>query len=148
MDEHLIKQVKKGWAVTLTAGAAAATPINGAIIDTLGFGGVCFSVGFGAIVGGAVTSIKAQWGNASNLSDAEDIEGTAQTIADTKDDKMFYIDVLRPKKRYVRLVVSRGTQNATVVAIYNLYKPDTKPTVQSADVDSGELFTDAIAGTA
>src|SRR5262245_18724374 len=110
-------------AITLTAGAAGTTAINGAAIDMTGFGGVCFIVQFGAIVAGAVTSLKAQEDTASGMASAADIAGSNQTIADTDDDKIFYMDIHEPKKAFVRLVVSRATQAATCSAVALLYRP-------------------------
>jgi hypothetical protein len=134
MEKPLIKSGKLLSAVTPTAGAAGATVINGSIIDCSGFGGCLIAVHMGAIVGGAVTSIKAQVGAASDLSDAVDVTGSSVTIADTDDDKVFYIDVQRSSKQYMRLVVSRATQNATVCATYLLYDANNLPVAQAAAV--------------
>ncbi len=134
MHRPMMKSAKLLSAVTPTAGAAGATSINGSIIDCSGFDGCAIAVHFGAIVAGAATSIKAQAGNDSGLSDAADIAGTSVTIADTDDDKVFYIDVQRPQKQYLRLVVSRATQNATLTAVYLLYDSKVEPVSQAAAV--------------
>lgn len=148
MDEPLIKQVKFTQAITPTNGAAGTTDINGAALDMQGFGAVLMVVTFGAITTNAVTSIKAQQGLVSNLSDAADLVGTAQTVADDDDEKTFYIDLIRPQERYVRLLVDRGTQNAVVASAYYIqYNPDNKPTVQPTGV-AGEIHLDKIEGTA
>lgn len=134
--------------VTPTAGAAGTSAISGSVIDTANAEGVVLLVRMGAIVSGAVTSIKAQHGDASNLSDAADIAGTNQTIADTDDDKIFAIEIKKPVKRYVRLYVSRATQNATVASavalVYGLRSnPLTQPTGTSV-----EVFGSPASGTA
>ena len=49
-------------AVTIAAGAAGATNINGSILDMADFEGVLVTVQTGPIVAGAVTSIKMQPG--------------------------------------------------------------------------------------
>jgi len=145
---NLSKNVKITQAITPTAGAAGTSAINGATLDMSGFEGVLMVVTFGAIVSGAVTSIKAQQGSASNMSDAADLAGTGQTIADTDDEKVFYIDLYRPEKRYVRLVVSRGTQNATVAsAEYIQYGAHNRPTSHASGV-SGETQVSPSEGTA
>ena len=105
---NLSENVKISQAITVTDGAAGTTDINGATLDMSGHGCVLMAVTFGAIVFGAVTSIKAQQGAASDMSDAADLAGSAQTIADDDDEKTFYIEIVRPTKRYVRLVVDRG----------------------------------------
>ena len=147
MDLPLTQDMKIVQAVLYASGVAAATNITGETVDTDGFEKVTFIVQFGAIVTGAVTSIKVQRGNASNLSDAADIEGSAQTVADNADGKVFYVDILRPRERYVRLIVSRATQNAALSAICILHGARNKPPTQPADV-SGEVIKDANEGTA
>jgi hypothetical protein len=134
MNRPMIKSGKLLSAVTPTAGAAGTSAINGSIIDCSNFAGCLIAVHFGAIVSGAVTSIKAQVGNDPSLSDAADVTGSSVTIADTDDDKVFYIDVQRSQKQYLRLVVSRATQNATVCATYLLYDPSVEPVAQAAAV--------------
>jgi hypothetical protein len=145
---NLSTSVKISSAITPTAGAAGQTDINGSTLDMQGYEGVLMVVRMGAITAGAVTSIKAQQGSASDLSDAVDLAGTAQTIADNDDDKTFYIDLYRPQKRYVRLVVDRGTQDAVVAsAHYIQYGARVLPTGHGTDV-SGELHISPSEGTA
>jgi len=145
---NLSKETKISQVITPTAGAAGTSDINSSIIDMSGFEGVLFAVTFGAITGGAVTSIKVQQGAASDMSDAADLEGSAQTIADTDDEKVFYVDVARPLERYVRLVVDRGTANAVVSsAIAVQYSPRNQPTSHGSGV-SGETHVSPAEGTA
>lgn len=145
---NLSKNVKISTAITPTAGAAGTTDISGTTLDMLGFDGVLIVVRFGTITSGAVTSIKAQQGAASDLSDAADLAGTGQNIADTDDDKTFYIDLYRPAERYVRVVVDRGVQNAAVAsAEYFQYGAKEAPVSHGADV-SGELHVSPAEGTA
>lgn len=102
----------------------------------------------GAIVSGAATSLKLQHGDAADLSDAADLAGTAQTIADDADEKIFYVDFSKPRKRYVRLYVARATQNATVAsAVAVVYGAKSAPTSQPTGV-SGETHVAPAAGTA
>jgi len=133
-------------AITPTNGAAGTTTINGATCDMDGYDAVLMVVTMGAILATAVTSIKAQ--ESSDGTTWADLEGTAQTIADTDDDKTFYIDLERPAKRYARLVVLRGTANATVAeALYFKRASRARPVSQGANV-SGEIFYTPVAGTA
>lgn len=146
--EHLIEGIKITQAITPTAGVAGTADINGATLDMAGFDGVLMRITMGAITATAVTSIKAQQGAASNLSDAADLEGTAQAIADTDDEKIFYIDIQRPAEQYVRIVVDRGTANAVVTsAEYFQYEARDKVTTQGSNV-SGETFVTPDEGTA
>ncbi len=132
---NLIKKTKFMSAVTPTAGVAGTSAINGTTLDVQGFEGIIAYVRFGAIVAGAVTSVKIQHGDASDLSDAADITGSSVTVADTDDEKAVVINLHRPLKRYVRVVVSRGTQNATVSeAHYQLYDARKAPTTHDTSV--------------
>lgn len=145
---QLSKNTKISQAITSANGVAGTTDINGVTLDMSGFEGVLMIVTFGVITSGAVTSIKAQQDSASGMGTAADLLGTAQTIADTDDEKTFYIDIKSPRERYVRLVVDRGTQNAVVAsATYVQYGPKTAPTTHGSNV-SGEAFVGVAEGTA
>ena len=146
--QNLSKAVKITQAITVTNGAAGTTDIAGATLDMQGFEGVLMVVTMGAITTNAVTSIKAQQGAASNLSDAADLEGTSQTIADDDDEQTFYIDLYQPQERYVRLYVDRATQNAVVAdALYIQYGARELPTSHASAV-SGETHISPSEGTA
>jgi hypothetical protein len=148
MVNELIGDVKLTQAVTVTAGAAAFTDINGTTLDMAGWDGVIMVVQMGAITASAVTSIKAQQGAASNLSDAADLLGTSQTIADTDDEKTFYIALHKPQERYVRLVVDRGTANAVCSAVYIQYSGRTPYNSTHGTAVSGEAHVAPAEGTA
>lgn len=146
--ERLTERVKGSDAITAANGAAGTTDILGATLDMAGFDAVRMCVNFGVITSGAVTSIKAQQGDASDLSDAADLENTGQTVADTDDGKTFYIDIDYPRKRYVRLYVDRGTQNAVVsYAWYEQYRSGSPVTTQGATW-TGETHHAPAEGTA
>lgn len=143
---NLNKNIKISQAITVTNGAAGTTAINGASCDMQGYFGLLAMITFGAIVAGAVTSIKAQ--GSDDNSSWSDLADTGQTIADTDDEKTFYIDIYRPRHRYNRLVVSRGTQNATVAdALYLQYDARKAPPSHGSNV-SGETFATPAVGTA
>lgn len=133
--------------ITPAAGVAAHTDINGAIIDLANALGVAFLVRFGVIVATAVTSIKVQHGDAADLSDAADIEGSAQTVAATDDGKLFVADVRNPTKRYARVVVLRATEDSTVQAEALVYGVRSAPITQPA-LTKVEAFGSPISGTA
>jgi hypothetical protein len=148
-EMQMSKNCKISQGITVTAGAAGTSAINGATLDMAGWEGVLIIVTFGAIVTGAATSIKAQQGQASGMGDAADLLGSSQTIADTDDDKTFYIDIKSPRERYVRAVVSRATQNATVGSItYIQYGGRTAPVAAHGTSVSGEAFVGVAEGTA
>lgn len=141
------KDTKISQAITVANGAAGTSAINGATLDMANFDGVLMEVMFGPIVAGAVTTIKAQQGDLADGSDMSDLLGSSQTIADDDDNKTFYIDLKKPEKRYVRLVVPRATQNATLAALYNQYGARKMPTTHGSNV-SGETHVSPIEGTA
>lgn len=111
--------IAKNWKVTQvkTAVAAGTSDVNSSIIDMANFDGVVFFTSFGAITSGAVTSVKLQQDTDSAGGTMADLEGSGQTVADTDDDKVTVHDLYRPRERYVRVVVDRGTQNAVINSI-------------------------------
>lgn len=123
---------------------------NGATLDMQGFEGVLMIVKFATIAADAVTSIKAQQGAASNLSDAADLAGTAQAVAADDDNQVFVIDLYKPQERYVRLVVDKdGTNAAAESAVYVQYGPRVKPVANNvADAVTHELHVSPAEGTA
>jgi len=139
--------VKIVQVITIATGAAGATQIDGTAIDMAGYDGVCFIVQFGPIVAGAVTSIKAQQDVSAAMSTAADLLGSGQTVVDTADNTVFYIDVKSPKEDFVRLVVLRATQNATCSAVAVLYGSRSRPVTHGAGV-AGETFVSPAEGTA
>jgi len=134
----------------IDATAAGTSDINGSTIDMQGFEGVLFTVGFDTITASAVTSIKVQQGDESDASDMSDLEGTGVTVADTDDTSVAWIDLFRPAKRYVRVVVDRGTQNAVVdFGLAQQYGPRKMPTTHDATtVLGGEFHASPAEGTA
>lgn len=145
---ELGKDAKITIAITPTEGAASTDDINGAILDMQGYENAMAIVTFGTITSGAATSIKMQQDTASGMGTAADLAGSKQTIADTDGDKTFYIDLIKPQERYVRLVVDRGTQNAVVAsAIYIQYNGVKKPVTHGTNV-SGETWISPSEGTA
>lgn len=143
---QLTKNDKISLVVTPTEGAAATSDINGASVDMQGFEGVTFICTMGAITSTAVTSIKAQ--QSTDDSAFSDLEGTAQTIADDDDDKVFYIDVYKPQKRYVRPVIDRATANAVVASVVAVQYGARKAPVTHGPGVSGEAHVSPDEGTA
>lgn len=128
--------------------AAGTSAINGAVVDMQGYEGVLFIAGFGAITAGAVTSLKAQQGDQSGGGDQADLAGTAVTVPDTASNKLAFLDVFRPTKRYVRGVVSRATQNAVLDFLIAIpYGSRKKPPALDATVTSGKTVVSPDAGT-
>jgi hypothetical protein len=143
---HDLKIVLHSAAVA--AGASDITPSSG--INCAGYGGVTFIVSFGAIVTGAATTVKAQSSSDDGSGDAyDDIAGSAVTVADTYDGKLVLLNVSEPDEQYVRCIVTRATQNATVNSIVAiLHSPKQRPVTQDSNIAASKSILSAIKGTA
>lgn len=133
----------------VAAGATAITPSAG--IDTAGFDAVTFIAMFGAIVTSAVTSVKVQQSDDDGVSDGySDLEGSSVSVADDDDNQIVAVEIIRPQKRYLKMIVSRATANATldgIVAI--LHSGNVSPTTHDATTVVGsELHWGPAEGTA
>lgn len=110
--DNLIKNEK--FTRVLNAVVAGTTAQTGSVIDMQGWDAVTFVVAFGTITSGAATSIKVQQGALANGSDMADLTGTLLSVADTDDNKLAMVEVYRPQKRYVRVAITRDTQNSVI----------------------------------
>jgi len=144
---RLFEDVKTQLCVTPTAGAAGQTTITSSAVNTTGFDGVRFLVLIGAITTAGVQSIKVQYSDDDAATDAySDVVGSSVTIADDADDTHIYIDVYRPQKQYLKVVISRATQNSTFGGVIaELYNASKVPVTQTA---TGETHIAPAEGTA
>jgi hypothetical protein len=134
-----------------SAVAAGATDItDAAAVDMANYEGVRFIFSFGAITANAVTSVgAASLATSSPTPGTDDIEGSKISVADDSDDKIFILDIFKPRLRYVRPFVKRATQNAVLNSIVaELYGPRVLPVVKDASVVSQELHVSPANGTA
>lgn len=146
--EHMIEAVKVSSAITPAAGVAAQTVINSSILDTAGYDGTLFLLRMGLITSGAVCNFRVQQGANSNMSDAADLTGTLQAIADTSGNAAFYCDIKRTGDRYIRAQINRSTQDSVISDCLAIqYLPRSKATSQGNGV-SGESFDSPAEGTA
>jgi len=139
MSGMLSEISKASIAITPTAGAAGTTTVNGTPVDMNGQDGVLFVVQMGTIAPGAVTSIKAQQDTVVGMGAAADIAGSGITVLDTDDDKTFLLEIIRPTKQFVRVVVVRGTAAATVSAVNLQYGAALMPVTHGANVTAKRL---------
>lgn len=127
--------------------AAGQTTINSSSIDMQGFLGVMFTVLFGSITAGAVTSVKLQ--GSSDDTNWSDLEGTGQTVAVDAGNKAVILDTGRNQHRYIRCVVVRGTQDSVVDGILSQqYTADKEPVTHDSTVASSEFVHAPAAGNA
>lgn len=132
-------------------GAAGTSVLTSEAIDTLGYQEVTILEAWGAIVSGAVTTVKVQQSSDDAAADAyDDLLGSSQTVADTDDNKVTITSIYRPAKRYLKVLTNRATQNATVDSIIViLSKPVQVPVTQGATVQgTPEFFNTPLEGTA
>ncbi len=105
---------------------AGTTTITSDAVDMAGFEGAMFVFSVGAITSGAALSWKAQQSSDDAATDAySDLLGTNQAIADTASDKVSILEIYKPEKRYLKVVVTRATQNAVIDGIV-VYKSEPK----------------------
>lgn len=141
MAHHQLSQQKKIKRV-LNSQAAGATAITETFSNE-GATDLSVIVAFGAIVSGAVTSVKLQQGDASDGSDAVDITGCTLTVADTDDNKLSILEVARLTCKYTTIVISRATENATVDSVIAVLEQRYKPAANDTTVQ-GQVAVAAI----
>ncbi|MEJ0015707.1 MAG: hypothetical protein WDN25_03925 [Acetobacteraceae bacterium] len=129
--------------------AGGTSDVNSDIVDTAGFDGVRFIVGFGAITSGGVQSIKLQQNTANSGGAMADLAGTGITVADTDDNKIAIAEVFRPAERYLRVVTKRATQNSAIdFCLVELFDPRVRPITDDASVIASEVASTPAEGTA
>lgn len=134
----------------LNSTAAGVTTVTSSVIDMQGFEGVEFTTLFGAITAGAVIGVKLQQGNASDGSDAQDLAGTNIVVPATASNVVSITDLWKPTKRYVRIAVTRTTQNSAIDGIIaQQYEARVYPSVNDTTTVAGyKYLVSPIEGTA
>jgi hypothetical protein len=98
------------------AGTSTITPSAG--VDMQGFNSAMFLVLLGALTDTTVPSIKIQQSDDDGVADGySDLEGTAYAVTDADDNKVIAVEVIRPTKRYLKLILARTTANAVLDGI-------------------------------
>ena len=129
------------------ATVAGAADIESAEVDCKGYEGVCFVTTVGVITAGGVQQLRAQQSDVSGSGYA-DLVGTAVTIADDDDGQTFWLEIHRPRERYLRVIVDRATQNAVVGEIYAILYGGDGPQVNNvANTITGEIHLSPAEGT-
>ena len=146
----MLSLLKSGrFSKIMNAVAAGTSDQNSESVD-VGTGRVAtFIAQFGTITTNAVTSIKVQQ-SPTGTSGWQDLAGSKVDLADTDDNKIAIVEIENPVKRYVRLVVGRGTANAVisgVIAIVTRVK--SRATIQaSGEVAGSKILSSPEEGTA
>lgn len=110
----------------LANGSGTATR-NGATIDTQGFDRVAFACIFGTIAGSGDFKLQGS-GDASAWND---LEGATLAYTAANDDDLFVLDLLHPRQRYVRCVVTKDGSNSSTESVAAFkYNGTNEPTTQ------------------
>ena len=132
------------------------------VIDMLGYDAVFIAVHHAAIGASATYKVFLQHADAASdattLTNGADVAGTEQTIAHTDDNKLTWLEVINPTKRFYQLNVDNDTTNTTAQsAVAYLYRTrDSGPVTHatgsgtsggSAAVLTGEVTINPSSGT-
>ncbi len=147
MIQQISKDAVISQPITVTEGAAGAIDLTGDEVDMQGFEGVIFVFQFGAIVATSVIEIRAQQDIVTGMAGAADLLGTAQAVADDDDNTVFYIDIYKPRERFLRPMVDIATADATVAVTAIKYGAHDLPITEDAEVQ-GETHISPAEGTA
>ena len=145
--ENFSTDVKITTALDYASGTAVR---NGAILDMQGYESVMVVVHFATIAASGVNSIKMQQDTAAGGGTMADLLGTSQSVAVDDDDEIYWIDLVKPRERYVRIVMTKDTTNACAEsAIYYQYGAKKMPIDNTVtDAVSGEIHISPAEGTA
>lgn len=123
---------------------AATSAVESTGVDMAGYEGVLFVTSFGTAA--ANNTIKAAQG-ADNSADWEDLTGTS--VASGTSDEDVWVDVFRPRDRYVRVEIARGT-SSTLESIWAIqYGARTAPVDNTTSgTIIGEAHQEPAEGTA
>lgn len=114
--------------------AAGTTDIECTAVDMAGFDAVTFTVLFGALTATQVTTCKLQHSEDNNTF-TDVTNGATPAMGDDDDNKMQVLTYKLPSKRYVRVVIDRGTANAVVDGVTAIqYRARTVNTTQGSTV--------------
>lgn len=129
--------------------AAGSADENGTAINMTGFETCTFIGMFGAITATGVQGMKVQESPDGSTGWA-DLAGTLVSLADTDDDKMAVVEIVKPLKPYLRPVMTRATANAVIDGVIAVQAQARKrATVHDATtVAAAEVHVSPVAGTA
>lgn len=125
---------------------AATSAVTSDAVDTQGYGGAFFRTSFGTAASG--NTVKVQQSDDDGVADAySDLTGTSVTSGTSDED--VWVDVKRPAKRYLKLVVARGTSSTLESIWVDLYNPTNVPVDNTTSgTITGEAFVQPAEGTA
>ena len=145
--ENFTTDVKITKALDYASGTAVR---NGAIIDMEGYEGVVVAFQFATIAASGTNSIKWQQDTAVGGGTMADLLGTSISVAADDDNQIFWSELVKPRERYVRCVMTKDASNACAEsAIYYRYGAKKVPVDNLVDdTITGELHVSPAEGTA
>jgi hypothetical protein len=134
--------------------AAGTTDVNSGAVDLAQYASkkIAFLVALGTIAASGAGTIKVQ--HSDDNTTFVDVEGTSQAWVDTDDDKVIGVEIHRPLKRYLRVVITRGDGgNSTINGVFalvgdNRTVPFTQLVTAGQFVRAPEIFASPATGTA
>jgi hypothetical protein len=123
---------------------------EGAALDMSGYQEVDVVFQFGTIEAAGTNSIKVQCDDNASFTSAQDIAGTAQTVAHDDDGQIFIVNIVNPPERYIRAYVDKDTSHACAETVtYVQHMPGRKPqTNDVANLVTTESHVGPATGTA
>lgn len=99
---------------------AATSAVTSDAVDTQGYRAALFFTSFGTAA--ADNTVKLQQSDDDAVADAySDLEGTS--VASGTSDEDVWIDIIKPRKRYLKFVAARGTSSTLESMWVLLYNP-------------------------
>lgn len=128
---------------SVAAGQTTITPSS--YIDTANFDGVLIGVVLGTINSGATVEVQVHGSNASTSGYGQMVDEEGRQVkvasADTDDNKIVWIDVVKPRNRYIKPIVVRGSADSAVASIVALkYNSRTTPVGQHTSTQAGSYI--------
>lgn len=144
----ITKRIKPDGATFLVAGGFGDV-LTSDVVDTAGYEGVRFILGFGAIAGGGSATMKIQQGSLPAMGDGADLAGSSQPATDADDNKMLITEIHRPQERYVRALIGRVAAAVAVdFLVVELFGVRKMPVTQDATVIGAEIHASPDEGVA
>lgn len=128
--------------VVEAAGAAGSTDLTSDSVDMAGFDGVLFIAHLGTLTAGQVTALRSQH-SADDSTFGDIADGATGNAADGDGNKLLFVDVYRPQKRYVRVILDRATANAVLNGIIAIQYCGDKAPFTHADISQSVLVVGA-----
>lgn len=123
------------------ASQIASANVNGTVIDTQGWDGVCYIFNLGAMTSTATFDARVMTSANSNFSGNSNVAGAllVQVLAATGNTNAYIIDVYRPTLRYLKTATQPATANTQFASIAVRYRrsgilPPTQSALQTVKV--------------